>query len=247
MIKISVITLCKNNEDTIADAMQSFRCQDYPHKEHIIIDGVSTDNTLNIVRQFLPDILVSEPDCGMYFAANKGISIATGDVIAFLHADDIFAAPNVLTKMAETIEQNNSQAAYADLCYVSKDNTDHIVRYWQAGKFSFKRLKYGWMPPHPTFFAKKSAYLQYGDFDTAFKIAADYDLMLRFLSKPDFNVSYCPITAVKMRVGGISNRSASNIAIKLKEDLHAARKNQIGGIVTLIFKNLRKINQFFKR
>lgn len=246
MIKISVITLCKNNENTIADAMQSFNSQDYPHKEHIIIDGVSTDNTLQIVSRFSPDILISEPDNGMYYAANKGISLATGDVIAFLHADDIFASPNVLSKMAETIEQNDVQAAYADLCYVSKDNTNHIVRYWQAGKFAFKRLKYGWMPPHPTFFAKKSAYQQYGVFDTSFKIAADYDLMLRFLSKPNFKVAYCPITAVKMRVGGISNRSASNIAIKLKEDLRAAHKNQIGGIITLVFKNLRKINQFFK-
>lgn len=247
MLKISVITLCKNNEDTIADAMRSFQLQDYPHKEHIIIDGASTDNTLNIIKQFTPEILKSEPDSGMYFAANKGIALSTGDIIAFLHADDFFADNQVLSRMVSLMEQNNADAAYADLCYVSKNNTNHTIRYWQAGEFSQKRLKYGWMPPHPTFFVKKSVYQTYGDFDTSYKIAADYDIMMRFLSKPEIRVAYCPTTTVKMRVGGISNRSASNITIKIKEDLRAARSNKIGGVFTLIFKNLRKINQFFKR
>lgn len=247
MLKISVITLCKNNEDTIADAMRSFQQQDYPHKEHVVIDGASTDNTLYILKQFNPDILKSEPDPGMYFAANKGIELATGDIIAFLHADDFFADHEVLSRMASIMEQNNADAAYADLCYVSKTNTDHTIRYWQAGEFAYKRLKFGWMPPHPTFFVKKDIYQKYGGFDTSYKIAADYDLMMRFLSKPEIHVAYCPTTTVKMRVGGISNRSASNITIKLKEDLRAARRNHIGGFFTLIFKNLRKISQFFKR
>ena len=247
MLKISVITICKNNEDTIADAMRSFQQQDYPHKEHVVIDGASTDNTLYILKQFNPDILKSEPDPGMYFAANKGIELATGDIIAFLHADDFFADHEVLSRMASIMEQNNADAAYADLCYVSKTNTDHTIRYWQAGEFAYKRLKFGWMPPHPTFFVKKDIYQKYGGFDTSYKIAADYDLMMRFLSKPEIRVAYCPTTTVKMRVGGISNRSASNITIKLKEDLRAARRNHIGGIFTLIFKNLRKISQFFKR
>ncbi len=245
MLKISVITLCKNNETTIADAMQSFQMQEYPNKEHVVIDGASTDNTLYIIKQFDPDILKSEPDQGMYFAANKGIALATGDIIAFLHADDIFASNNVLSQMVSAIEQENSDAAYADLEYVAKENVDKVVRYWHSGEFKPKRLKYGWMPPHPTFFAKKKAYESYGVFDTSYRIAADYDLMMRFLSKPNFKVSYCPITTVKMRTGGISNRSAKNILNKMLEDLRAARSNKIGGLFTLIFKNLRKVGQFF--
>lgn len=247
MLKISVITLCKNNEATIADAMRSFQMQDYPNKEHIVIDGASTDNTLYIIKQFNPDILQSEPDQGMYYAANKGISLATGDIIAFLHADDIFASNNVLSKMVSAIEQENSDAAYADLEYVAKENVDKVVRYWHSGEFKPKRLKYGWMPPHPTFFAQKTAYESYGVFDTSYRIAADYDLMMRFVSKPGFKLTYCPITAVKMRTGGISNRSFRNICQKMREDLRAARTNKIGGIVTLIFKNLRKLGQFFCR
>ena len=149
--------------------------------------------------------------------------------------------------MVSIMEQNNADVAYADLCYVAKNNTDHTIRYWQAGEFSYKRLKYGWMPPHPTFFVKKNVYQKYGVFNTSYKIAADYDIMMRILSKPEIRVAYSPTTTVKMRVGGISNRSASNISIKIKEDLRAARNNLNGGIFTVIFKNLRKISQFFKR
>ncbi|MBO4372897.1 MAG: glycosyltransferase [Bacteroidales bacterium] len=246
MIKVSVITLCKNNAATISSALQSYREQDYPNKEHIVVDGASTDDTLNIVKQFCPDIVVSEPDNGMYFAANKGIKLATGDVIAFLHADDVFASSTVLSQMISAMESDNTDSVFADLEYVDRANPEKIIRYWHSDTFSQKKLKYGWMPPHPTFFVKKCIYEQFGSFNTSLKIAADYDLMLRFLHQAKISVTYCPIVAVKMRVGGISNRSVSNIIKKMREDLYAARKNKVGGFFTLIMKNLRKVKQFFK-
>ena len=244
MIKVSVITVCRNNQSTIADAMRSFLSQDYPCKEHVVIDGASTDNTLEIVKQFSPEILVSEPDDGMYYAVNKGIALASGDVVALLHADDVFASDNVISQMVKSMGNASSDTAYADLVYVDGNNPDKIVRYWQSGVFTKKKLSYGWMPPHPTFFVKRSVYQQFGVFDTSFKIAADYDIMLRFLSGGVSTV-YCPIVAVKMRTGGLSNGSFGNILRKMREDITAARKNSVGGVFTITFKNLRKIKQLF--
>lgn len=247
MLKISVITLCKNNQDTIADAMQSFANQDYNYKEHIVIDGASTDSTLQIVKSYNPDILVSEPDKGMYYAANKGIDLATGDVIAFLHADDLFATNDVLSKMAALIESSASDSAYANLVYVDRRQPDKVIRYWHSGVYKFNTLKFGWMPPHPTFFVKTEIYRRYGKFDTSYTIAADYDIMLRFLCSARISAAYCDCVTVKMRVGGISNKSLSNIWRKMRDDYRAARKNSAGGIITVIFKNLRKIKQLFCR
>ena len=246
MIKVSVITLCKNNAATISSALQSYKEQDYPNKEHIVVDGASTDSTLNIVKQYSPDIVVSEPDEGIYYAANKGIRLAQGDVIVFLHADDVFGSPTVLSQMISTMESNNTDSVYADLEYVDRSNPSKVIRYWHSDTFSINKLKYGWMPPHPTFFVKKSIYEKFGSFNTTLKIAADYDLMLRFLHQAKISVAYCPIVAIKMRVGGISNRSLSNIIKKMREDLYAARKNKVGGFFTLIMKNLRKVTQFFQ-
>jgi glycosyltransferase len=245
-VKISIITATFNSEKTICSTLQSVDNQTYKNIEHIVIDGKSTDKTLEIVAKFSSvSKVISEKDSGVYFALNKGIKKASGDVIGFLHADDFFANDLILEKIAEKFKDTNADILYADLDYVAFENQKKIIRHWKSGDFSFKKLKKGWMPPHPTFYVKKSIYDRLGYFDTSFSIAADYDLMLRFLSDKTLKVVYLPEVTVKMRVGGISNRNLKNILQKSREDLRAMKKNHVGNFFTLIMKNLQKIPQFF--
>jgi len=245
-VKISIITATFNSEKTIRSTLQSVDNQTYKNIEHIVIDGKSTDKTLEIVAKFSSvSKVISEKDSGVYFALNKGIKKASGDVIGFLHADDFFANDLILEKIAEKFKDTNADILYADLDYVAFENQKKIIRHWKSGDFSFKKLKKGWMPPHPTFYVKKSIYDRLGYFDTSFSIAADYDLMLRFLSDKTLKVVYLPEVTVKMRVGGISNRNLKNILQKSREDLRAMKKNHVGNFFTLIMKNLQKIPQFF--
>ena len=247
-MKISIITATFNCEDTIKDCINSVISQQYDNIEHIIIDGVSTDNTLNIVNSFSNKIakVISEPDSGIYDALNKGIANATGDIIGLLHADDIFNDNNIITEIAKVFTQNNADSVYGDLQYVAKADTSKVIRYWKSGEFNLGKLKKGWMPPHPTFFVKKDIYNKYGNFDTSFKIAADYDLILRFLGVNGVSTTYLPQIITKMRVGGESNKSLKNILLKMKEDHKALKKNKIGGVFTILFKNISKIPQLFK-
>ena len=224
--------------------MESFLEQDYPDKEHVIIDGKSSDNTVAIVKEYNPDVLISEPDNGLYDAINKGIKHCSGDIIALLHADDVFADKYVISRMEKLIREKNVDTAYADLLYVQQDNIDRCIRYWRSGVFSKQKLSHGWAPPHPTFFVKKEVYEKYGTFNTHYKIAADYDIMTRFLGLHNVSTPYCPCVTIKMRMGGMSNRCLGNIFQKSKEDFTIARLNHIGGLFTVIFKNLRKIHQF---
>lgn len=214
-----------------------------------MIDGASTDGSLQVIEKYRDRIgvLVSEPDRGIYDALNKGVARATGDVVGFLHADDLFADQNVLAKVAAAFEDPAVEAVYGDLTYVSKADTNNVIRYWKSGEFTRSALIQGWMPPHPTFYVRRSIYEQHGHFDTSFRIAADYDCMLRFLGKAGIRVRYIPEVLVNMRVGGASNRSLKNIIRKSKEDLRALRNNGLGGLSTLLFKNLRKVPQFFRR
>ena len=244
-MKISIITATLNNEKTIKDTLTSVANQSYKNIEHIIIDGKSTDNTLSIVKKFQHvSKIISEKDKGIYFALNKGIDIATGDIIGFLHADDYFAYNEVAENIARLFIEG-AEIVYANLDYISFGN-DKIIRHWTSGDFNLKKLKRGWMPPHPTFYAKKDLFLKFGNFNTNFKISADYDLMTRFL-KNATEIKYLPKVIVKMRIGGKSNNSLKHILQKSAEDLKSMRKNQIGGIATLFLKNFRKINQFFQR
>ena len=192
--------------------MQSVILQDYEDVEYIIVDGGSTDDTLSIVRNYRHKIahLVSEKDEGLYYAINKGIALATGDIIGILHADDFYTSDNVLSDIAKIFKTTNAEAVYADLFYVDKDNTDKIVRTWKSGNYNDGKFLWGWMPPHPTFFVKKSVYENFGVFNTDLRSAADYELMLRFLHKHRIKVAYLPEFIVKMRVGGQSNASDKN-------------------------------------
>jgi len=248
-LKISVITAVYNNHETIASALDSALDQKGDNLELIVIDGGSTDGTLKILERYSDRlaILVSEPDKGIYYALNKGIGLASGEVVGFLHSDDLLANENVLNRVGEAFSDPKVDAIYGDLLYVSKDDPDRVVRYWRAGNYSRARLSWGWMPPHPTFYVRRSIYERLGIYDTEYLIAADYECILRFLGKGEVQVSYIPEVMVKMRVGGASNRSLKNILQKSKEDYRALKNNKVGGFRALVWKNLSKFSQFVKR
>ncbi len=246
-MKISIISAVYNNVETIEQAIKSVLSQKYDEIEYIVVDGGSTDGTLEIIKKYSNkiDVIISEKDNGIYEALNKGIDLATGDIIGFLHSDDLYSSKNVLSQIAEVFKLNNCDGIYSDLNYVKKNNIDKVLRYWKSEKFSMSLLKKGWMPAHPTLFLKKEVYAQYGKFDTDFNIAADYDFMLRVLSN-GIKVNYIPKVLYLMRIGGVSNKSLKNIINKTKEDLKALKKNNIGGLLTIIRKNISKIPQFFR-
>jgi glycosyltransferase len=247
-MKISVITAVYNNRGTIAEALESVFAQTHDDVELIVIDGGSGDGTLDVLQGYGERIgmLVSEPDKGIYDALNKGLGLATGEVVGFLHSDDVFADGQVLSRIAAAFAVPGVDAVYGDLEYVKKDAPGQVVRYWKSGEYSAGKLRHGWMPPHPTFYVKRAVYGQRGGFDLSYRIAADYDCMLRFLGA-GLEAVYIPEVLVRMRLGGASNRSLKNILRKTAEDWRALRSNRIGGAGTLVWKNLRKLPQFFLR
>lgn len=249
MMKISVITAVYNNRETIAAALDSVLGQAGVDVELVVIDGGSTDGTLEVLRAYADrlDVLVSEPDRGIYDALNKGIERASGEVVGFLHSDDLFADTSALARISGAFADPDVGVVYGDLVYVLKDEPDRVVRYWRSGEFSRPKLAKGWMPPHPTLYVRRSIYEQIGMFDTSYRIAADYDFILRLLGRESLNVQYIPQVLVKMRVGGASNRTLRNILRKSQEDLRALRCNQMGGLITLMRKNVSKLPQFLVR
>jgi len=247
-MKVSLITIAYNSAETIEDTIKSIVAQDYSNIEYIIIDGGSTDKTLSIVDKFKDSIttIISEPDKGIYDAMNKGVQNATGDIVGILNSDDIYADNKVVSRIVKAI--GNKDSIYADLVYVDRDNTDKVTRYWKSGKYRKGIFKKGWMPPHPTFFIKKSCYDQYGIYNLQLKSAADYELMLRMLHKHNISVAYLPEVITKMRVGGQSNITLLNRFKANKEDKLAWIINDLKpGPLTLIMKPVRKISQFFKK
>lgn len=247
MLKVSIITVVYNNVQTLRDTIESVLAQEYPHIEYIVVDGQSTDGTVELVQSYGSRIgkFISEPDKGLYDAINKGISVASGDVIGLLHSDDLFYDNKAVRKIARAFEQQAVDSVYADLHYVDKVDTGRVIRNWQSGEYKRKRFQTGWMPPHPTFYVKKEVYEQHGLYDTEFKSAADYELMLRLLYKYGISTAYIPDTLVKMRVGGESNRSLKNRLRANREDFMAWKKNNLDPkFYTRILKPLRKLPQF---
>ncbi len=185
-----------NGKVSVEDCIKSVRSQSYDNIEHIIIDGGSTDGTQDVIDKYGDKIshFVSEPDNGIYDALNKGIKRATGSVVGLLHSDDLYANENVIDLVAQAFNKNNIDSCYGDLLYVSKSNINKTIRYWKSSNYSFEKFKAGWMPPHPTFFVKKEIYDRYGCFNTDFRIAADYELMLRFFVEHRISSHYLPHT-----------------------------------------------------
>ncbi|MCW3807697.1 glycosyltransferase family 2 protein [Plebeiibacterium marinum] len=249
MMTISIITATYNAEKTIETAIKSVLNQSYPNIEYIIVDGNSSDNTLNIINSYKSKIhhIISEPDKGIYDAINKGIQLASGNIIGVLHADDVFYNEKTLEQIANTFLNEDCDATYGDLQYVNASNIEKIIRYWKSSIFTPKLLKTGWMPPHPTLFVKKEIFEQIGTYNLKYKIAADYDFILRLFSNRSYKFKYIPSVITRMRVGGASNKSIKNIIRKSKEDIDALKQNNIGGVFILIWKNLSKLPQFFKK
>jgi glycosyltransferase len=246
--KISIVTTTYNSAAMIKDTLESIRRQDYPHVESIIVDGQSTDATLPIVLEY-PHVglCISEPDNGIYAAMNKGIRLASGDVVGILNSDDVYYDETVLSRVAEVFQREGCDAVYGDLVYVDRKDTFKVVRRWKAGVFKANAFMWGWMPPHPTFFVRRSLYTKYAGFAPQFKIAADYDLMLRLIHKHRISLCYIPAVLVKMRNNGASNRSWANRFKANKEDSLAWTSNGLQPFwFTRFLKPLRKLHQFIR-
>lgn len=245
-MKITVITATLNNRDTVDECLESVCMQKEVTLEHIVVDGASVDGTYELLKKRKQQItkFVSEPDQGIYDALNKGIKLATGDVIGFLHGDDFYPQEDVLKNVAACFSTPTVDAVYGDLDYVSRTNSSRILRRWQPGNFKEKKLRKGWMVPHPTLFVRRKWYEKLKGYDTRYKIAADYHFILRLFSQERFNPHYLPQVLVKMRHGGMSNRNLLSMARKSREDLLILRRTGVGGVGALIWKNLSKLGQF---
>ena len=245
-MKISIITATYNSAATVKDTLTCVSQQDHADIEHIIVDGLSKDNTLDIVSGF-PHVsrLISEKDKGIYDAMNKGIRMAGGAVIGILNSDDLYTDSKVLSVVAEAFSDPAVMTVYADLQYVHPEDTNKVIRTWRSGPYRQRSFYYGWMPPHPTFFVRKEVYEQVGLFNPDLRSAADYELMLRILLKTGLPAHYIPRVIVRMRAGGMSNASLGNRLRANKEDHLAWKLNNLKPyFFTLYLKPLRKIHQF---
>ncbi len=247
-MKISIITVTHNAGDFLRTCIESVQQQSYPDIEYIIIDGKSTDNTLNIAA-FYDNIsqLVSEKDQGMYDALNKGIALATGDVIGILNADDFLATDNVIANISNLFEINKAGVVYGDLWYVDKNDTDKVIRKWKSQPYKKGIFQMGWMPAHPTFYARRELFEKYGNYRLDMGSAADYELMLRFMHKFRVQSVYLPQVMVKMRAGGMSNHS---IKARLKANQADLAAMKVNGLkyprIAAFLKPLRKMPQFLR-
>lgn len=249
-ITISVVTATWNCAKTLPDCLASVARQNYTNLEHIIVDGDSTDGTIDVINRHIDQIATfkSERDKGIYDALNKGIQLATGNVVGFLHADDLYASDDVLFKIAQAFADPTVCAVYGDLQYVSQQNTSKVIRRWRSRPFKRLDLDWGWMPAHPTLYVRRDWYSKIGGFDISYRIAADYLSILKLFSQPGFKTEYLPEVLVTMRLGGASNKSIKAIIRKTTEDWRALRSchfNVPNALRAIAWKNLSKFSQFF--
>ena len=243
-MKVSIITVCYNSATTIEQAFKSVLSQDYSDLELIVVDGGSTDGTLDIIEQYKEQIgsYISEPDEGIYDAMNKGIAMASGDVIGILNSDDFYSANTIISDVARELQSDDVDAVYGDVAIVRANNTAKIVRYYSSKSFSPDGFAYGYMPAHPTFFTYKKFYEKQGGFKTDYLIAADYEILIRFLVKDKLRSKYMELHMITMRLGGRTSSSLYGYYILNKEVIRACREN---GIKTGWFKILGKyVNKF---
>ena len=246
-MKISIITITYNSEKTLSRALESVQSQTYPDIEHVIVDGASADGTRKMIERYAkqhPNVRwISEKDNGIYNALNKGISLATGDIIGFLHSDDVLFSTRSIEQIAAAFEDKNIDVVYGDLQYC---HGEKVVRRWKSNAFHPRALKYGWMPPHPTVYVRRSVYEQVGEYDDWFRISADYDMLLRILTA-GYKTCYIPEVLVCMEMGGVSNKDTMSRLSKTQEDYIVLKKNNIGaGYLTVLCKQLRKLYQFIR-
>ncbi|GAB3927612.1 glycosyltransferase family 2 protein [Mucilaginibacter myungsuensis] len=244
-LSISLITVTYNAADTIETCIRSVIAQGYLNLQYIIVDGGSTDGTLAIIDKYKQhiSILVSEPDKGIYDAMNKGIAMATSEVIGILNADDRFAANDILDAVAETFDRYGTDIIYGDIDYINKQNK--VFRKWRSGEYRRGSFNLGWMPPHPAFYAKRKCFEHYGNYDLSYGSAADYELMLRFIHRHKLSVAYVKRLMVNMLIGGVSNNSVQNRFKAWQNDKRAMAANDISmPLLCIFFKPLRKIFQY---
>lgn len=247
-MKISIITITYNSASSLQRALDSVQSQTYKDIEHVIIDGASTDGTRKLIEAYAKQHKnvkwVSEKDNGIYDAINKGIRLATGDVIGFLHSDDMFYSVDSIGQIAAAFEQNQADVVYGDLQYMRGNK---VVRRWKSNTFNPRALKYGWMPPHPTVYVHREVYQQVGEYDSWFRISADYDMILRIFTA-GYHTHYIPEVLVCMETGGASNKNTKARLSKTMEDYIVLKKNHVGaGYLTVACKQLRKVKQFIRK
>lgn len=246
-MKISIITITFNSAKTLQRTFASVQSQTYKDIEHVIVDGASSDGTVDMIKAYAAEHTnvrwVSERDDGIYNALNKGIKMATGDIIGFLHSDDVLFSPDSIEHLAAAFESQEADIVYGDLLYC---RGNRIIRRWKSNVFNPRSLKYGWMPPHPTVYVRREVYQQVGEYDEWFRISADYDMILRIF-KSGFKAHYLPEVLVSMEMGGASNKNTKARLSKTQEDYLVLKKNHVGaGMLTVACKQLRKITQFIR-
>lgn len=248
--KVSIITVSHNSGQTIEDTIKSVCEQTYRNIEHIVIDGGSTDGTLDIIERYKTHLAkyTSEPDEGIYYAMNKGLGEATGDIIGFLNSDDFYANEHVIADIVNEFCAAGVDSVFGDLVMVSVEDTSRVVRYYRSSRFSPAQFRYGWMPAHPTFFATKRCYDKFGGYKTDYRISADYELLVRFLGRNQISYSYIGKVLVKMRVGGVSTRGWKSRWILNKEIVRACRENGIDtSLARLFLKIPKKVLEYWRK
>ena len=241
-MKVSIITACYNSAATISETLETVRIQDYPNIEHVLVDGRSTDKTVDIIRSY-PHVtkFVSEEDQGLYDAINKGIRMSTGDIIGVLNSDDFFPHSGVISDIVQVFQEQQVDAVYGDIAFVRPDNLRKVVRLYSSKKFHPRKFAYGYMPAHPSFYVKRKFYESYGLYKVDYKIAADYELLMRFLHSNHLKTAYLSEVIVYMRTGGVSNKNFLSRYVLNKEIIKACREN---GVNTNMF--LLSLKYFFK-
>ena len=246
-MKVSLITVTYNSDKHLAHCIDSVLHQDYPNIEYIVVDGASTDGTLAVIEQYgdVIDKWISEKDGGMYDAINKGIKLATGNIIGILNSDDFFASATAVSKIVRCFEENNVDSVYGDLVYVHEEDTANIYRYWKGSAYNRQAFHWGWMPAHPTFYVRRELVEQLGGYETHFYSAADFEFMTRYLYKHRISAAYLPELIVKMRKGGMSNCGWQRRLRANRRDYLALKRNNVPfPFLASVVKPLRKLPQF---
>lgn len=231
-MKVSIITVSYNSAGTLADTIHSVLAQTYKNIEYIVIDGGSVDGTLKILTQYEPMFegrmrWISKKDHGIYDAMNKGIAMATGDIVGILNSDDFFTSDNVIEKILPSFRKDNVDAVYGDVHFVREDNLNKTVRYYSSRMFRPFWLRFGFMPAHPSFYARKNVYEKAGGYKTDYQIGSDFEMMVRLFCGQGINAVYIPLDFVTMRTGGASTKNMRSRTILLREDIRACRENGI--------------------